>query len=131
MVEFVTKAQAQEQLRLDPGADDLWLEFAIPAVSAAVDSWLKSPWRRYELQRDGAGAPIIGADGLPLPVLDDAENPVLAQQVVLATLVELASHYRFREGEGDNTVPIEAGHGYVLSRAATALLAPLRRSTVA
>lgn len=131
MVEFVTKAQAQEQLRLDPGVDDLWLAFAIPAVSAAVDSWLKSPWRRYELQRDGAGALIIGADGFPLPVLDDEENPVLAQQVVLATLVELASHYRFREGEGDNTVPSEAGHGYVLSRAATALLAPLRRSTVA
>jgi hypothetical protein len=131
MVEFVTKAQAQEQLRLDPGADDSWLEFAIPAVSAAVDSWLKSPWRRYELQRDGAGAPIIGADGIPLPVLDDEGKPVLASQVVLATLVELASHSRFREGEGDNTVPADAGHGYVLSRAATALLAPLRRSTVA
>lgn len=131
MVEFVTKSQAKEQLRLEPGADDLWLDFAIPAVSAAVDSWLKSPWRRYELQRDSTGAPITGADGVPLPVLDDDQNPVLAQQVVLATLVELASQYRFREGEGDNTVAAEAGHGYVLSRAATALLAPLRRSTVA
>jgi hypothetical protein len=46
-------------------------------------------------------------------------------------LVELASQYRFRDGSGkDNVVPDAAGHGYILSKGATAILSGLRKSTV-
>lgn len=49
-----------------------------------------------------------------------------------AVLLELASQYRYREGEGqDNIVAEWHGYGYVLNKASTALLAPLRKSTLA
>lgn len=131
MREFVTPADAREQLRIDSDADDRWLVIWIPAVSASVAAWLKQEWRLYVLQRDAAGELIRDAAGVPVPVLDAGDEPVLHPAVIAATLLELASQYRYREGEGDNTVPADAGHGYVLSRAATAQLAPLRRTTVA
>lgn len=131
MHEFVTPADAREQLRIDSDADERWLAIWIPAVSASIAAWLKQEWRLYVLQRDGAGDPILDAAGIPMPVLDGHDKPLTHPAVVAATLLELASQYRYREGEGDNTVPSDAGHGYVLSRAATAQLAPLRRTTVA
>ena len=52
--------------------------------------------------------------------------------VRLAVLAEIASQFRFREGEGlDNVVTPDAGYGYILNKASTALLTPLRRPTVA
>lgn len=131
MLEFVTPESAREQLRIDSGADDSWLAIWIPAVSASIAAWLKQEWRLYMLQRDAAGELIRDTAGLPMPVMGDDGEPVLHPSVVAATLLELASQYRYREGEGDNTVLADAGHGYVLSRAATAQLAPLRRTTVA
>jgi len=131
MLEFVTPADAREQLRIDSDADDRWLAIWIPAVSASVAAWLKQEWRLYLLQRDSSGEVVTDSSGVPLPVLDSDDLPILQPAVIAATLLELASQYRYREGEGDNVVPSDAGHGYVLSRAATAQLAPLRRTTVA
>ncbi len=131
MLEFVTPADAREQLRIDSDADDLWLAIWIPAVSASVAAWLKQDWRLYVLQRDSTGEMVTDSSGTPIPALDSDGMPIVQPAVIAATLLELASQYRYREGEGDNVVPSDAGHGYVLSRAATAQLAPLRRTTVA
>lgn len=131
MLDFVTPEDAREQLRIDSDADDRWLAIWIPAISASVAAWLKQEWRLYVLQRDSAGALVRDSSGIPLPALDSDDLPILHPSVIAATLLELASQYRYREGEGDNVVPSDAGHGYVLSRAATAQLAPLRRTTVA
>lgn len=130
MLEFLTPADAREQLRIDSDADDRWLAIWIPAVSASVAAWLKQEWRLYVLQRDSSGEVVTDSSGTPLPVLDSDDLPIVQPAVIAATLLELASQYRYREGEGDNVVPADAGHGYVLSRAATAQLAPLRRTTV-
>ena len=131
MREFVTQADAREQMRIDSDADDRWLAIWIPAVSASIAAWLKQDWRLYLLQRDAVGEVVVDASGTPVPVEGDDGEPVVHPAVVAATLLELASQYRYREGEGDNVVPADAGHGYVLSKAATAQLVPLRRSTVA
>jgi hypothetical protein len=129
-MDFVTKAQARAQLRLDEvdssgGADDPWLDIWIPAVSDAVASWLKDEWRLYVPLEDSAGDVIRDSSGDPEP------SNVLRPQVRAAVLLELASQFRFREGEGDNAVPSHEGHGYALSKAATAILSPLRKSTIA
>ncbi|MGX2089252.1 hypothetical protein [Xanthomonas axonopodis] len=131
MREFVTTDAARAQLRLDTDADGEWLAIWIPAVSEMVAAWLKQDWRLYLLKRDAAGELVRDAAGVPMPVLDQQGNPVLHPSVIAATLLELASQYRYREGEGDNVVPADAGHGYVLTKAATAQLVPLRRATVA
>ncbi|WP_369913877.1 hypothetical protein AB8810_12680 [Xanthomonas sp. NCPPB 3005] len=131
MAEFVTAADAREQLRIDSDADDRWLAIWIPAVSASVAAWLKQEWRLYVLLRDSNGDLVRDSAGIPLPAEDSNGALILHPSVIAATLLELASQYRYREGEGDNVVPADAGHGYVLSRAATAQLAPLRRTTVA
>ncbi|WQI19761.1 hypothetical protein U2S91_16660 [Stenotrophomonas maltophilia] len=131
MREFVTPADAREQMRIDSDADDRWLAIWIPAVSESVAAWLKQEWRLYVLQRDSDGELVRDSAGRPVPAEDSNGEPILQPAVIAATLLELASQYRFREGEGDNVVPADAGHGYVLSKAATAQLAPLRRATVA
>lgn len=133
---LITLADAYEHLRLDYDSggseDDGWLTIFIPAVSEAVALWLKDSWRLYEWELDSEGAPVLDSDGNPLPLLDSAGDPVVRWSVKAACLIELASMYRFREGEGkDNVVPPDAGHGYVLNKASTAILTPLRRSTVA
>lgn len=136
MLELVTIDDARQQLRLDEGdsgggADDAWLALAIPGVSEAVRTWLKDDWRLYLPERDSAGAVITDTDGDPIPAEDSNGNPITHPTVRLAVLLELASQFRFREGEGDNVVPPDAGHGYTLSKGATALLAGLRKPTVA
>ena len=135
MLELVTVQDAAAQLRLDEvdsdgGPDAVWLAMAIPAVSGAVASWLKDSWRLYEPELDSAGAVVTDSDGNPIPAEDSDGDPIVHPTVRLAVLVELASQNRFREGEGDNAVPSADGHGYVLSKGATALLAGLRKSTV-
>ncbi len=136
MLELVTIDDARQQLRLDEidsngGADDAWLALAIPGVSEAVRSWLKDDWRLYLPERDTAGAVITDTDGDPIPAEDSNGNPITHPTVRLAVLLELASQFRYREGEGDNVVPADAGHGYTLSKGATAILAGLRKPTVA
>lgn len=133
-LELVTVEQARAHLRLDAdsagGPDDLWLQDAIPDVSDAVALWLKDEWRLYVIERLPDGEPVLDSSGEPVPAVDSSDLPIVRPAVRRAVLLELASQYRFREGEGDNVVPADAGHGYVLSKGTTALLAPLRRSTV-
>jgi hypothetical protein len=137
MLDLVSVAEARAHLRLDDvnsggGPDDAWLAIFIPAISEAVATWLKDEWRLYVPSVDSAGDIIVDSAGDPIPALDTSGNPTARPVVRAATLVELGSQFRFREGEGtDNVVPSDAGHGYVLSKGATALLAGLRKSTVA
>lgn len=129
MVSLVTIEQARVQLRAE-AADDAWISLWIQIVSASVASWLKDSWRLYEPELDSAGGVVVDSNGDPVAALDSSLDPVVRAEVQGAVLLELASQYRYREGEGDNVVPDAAGHGYVLSKGATALLVPLRRSTV-
>ena len=135
MLELVTIGDARQQLRLDEidsngGADYAWLALAIPGVSEAVRSWLKDDWRLYLPARDSYGAVVTDSDGQPIPA-EDSSGPITHPTVRLAVLVELASQFRFREGEGENVEPPEAGYGYTLSKGATAILRGLRKPTVA
>lgn len=130
--DLITFAEAYEHLRLDydsdGSADDAWLTVFIPAISEAVSLWLKVESRLYVPEVDSAGDPILDSAGDPVPAIPLTARPV----VKAAVLIELGSAYRFREGEGkDNVVPDAAGWGYVLNKTSTALLAPLRRSTLA
>ena len=130
-LELVTAEQARFQLRVDEGTpDEQWIALFIPVVSAAVASWLKDAWRLYMPELDSAGAVVLDSAGNPVAALDSSLEPIVRPEVQGAVLIELASQFRYREGEGDNVVPGDAGHGYVLSKSATALLVPLRRSTV-
>ena len=130
MVDFVTKDQAKSQIRLQFGSgatpDDDWLDIWIPIISQAVALWLKDPWRPFVPEVDSNGDVVTDPSGDPVPT-------AVVQPVVRgATLLEMCSQFRFREGEGvDNVVTPDAGYGYVLNKASTALLTPLRKSTVA
>lgn len=130
MTDLVTMEQARMHLRTDSD-DDPWLELWIPAVSASVRAWLKDDWRCYVLEVGSAGHPVLDEAGVPALKLDDAGQPQVKGAVQIATLIELASQYRFREGEGVSVVPAAEGYGYALSQGATAILSTLRKSTVA
>ncbi|HEY8341481.1 MAG TPA: head-tail connector protein [Calditerricola sp.] len=136
MGNLITREQAYEHLRLDydsgGSADDGWLSVFIPAVSEAVQRWLKEDWRLYEWETDSDGNIVRDSDGNPVPLLDSDGEPVVKPVVRAACLLELASQYRFREGEGrDNAVPSHEGYGHGLtSKAAVALLTTIRRPTV-
>lgn len=135
MIELVTIKDAREHLRLDydeaGGPDDPWLEVMIPAISQAVALWLKDEWRLYVSERDSGGEIVTDDNGNPVPAVDDEGDPIVKPVVRAAVLIELDSAYQFRSGEGrDNVVTTDAGYGYVLNKASTALLAPLRRPTV-
>jgi hypothetical protein len=104
----------------------------IKAASQSVANWLKDSWRLYVLELDSAGDIVVDSDGSPVPERDSNGDPIVAPEVKLAVLVEIASQYRYREGEGkDNVVTPDAGYGYVLNKASTALLVPLRKPTLA
>lgn len=129
MADLVTATEAKLHLRLDTGtADDAWLAIFIPAISEAVLNWLKDEWRAYVPEIDTSDEPVLDSSGDPIPAI-----PLVARwSVKAAVLIELGNVYRFREGEGvDNMVPPDAGHGYVLNKTSTALLAPLRKTTIA
>lgn len=130
MTDLVTTAEATLHLRADT-ADATWLAIFIPGISEAVLRWLKDDWRAYVLETDGDGNEVFDSNGDGVPLLDSDGERTVKPVVKAAVLIEIASQFRFREGEGDNVVPSEAGHGYVLSKGATALLSSLRKSTVA
>ena len=135
MNDLVTAAEARAHLRLDTIAgetsDDTWLAIFIPAISEAVAGWLKDSWRLYVPMLDGDGNPIIDSAGDQVPAVDSNNEYTPRFQVKAAVLLELGNMYRNREGEGtDNVVQAHEGHGYVLNKASTSLLAPLRKSTL-
>lgn len=133
MLELVSLEDAKHQLRIDDDDDshDEWLALFIPAVSEAVASWLKDRWRLYLPARDSDGEVVLDSDEIPVPAEDSNGDPIVHPIVRAAVLIELASQFRFREGEGDNRVEAHEGHGYTLSKTATALLSGMRKSTVA
>lgn len=126
---MITLAEAKHHLRIDGTADDPWLEIFIPAITQAILLWLGDDWRAYMPLRDSNGDIIYDNDGIPLFEFDTNGEPILQPVVRIASLVELASQYRFREGEdGNNRMPAELG--YVLGRGATDLLISLRKPRV-
>lgn len=131
-IDLITTAEAREHLRLDSdsggGSDDGWLAIFIPAICQAVSLWVKNDARLYEPEVDSSGEVVFDSAFEPVPAY-----PLVARPVVkAAVLIELSSAYRFREGEGqENVVTPDAGYGYVLNKASTALLAPLRKPLVA
>jgi hypothetical protein len=127
---LVTLQEAKDHLLVDTSAGDSWINMAIEGVSDAVLRWLKKDWRAYVLVLDSNGDPILYSDGDPL-ILEDSNGPVVKPVVKMATLVEIAVQYRFRDGDGTPAVPSHWGHGYVLSAGPTSLLTALRKSTVA
>ena len=136
MLDLVTLQDAYDHLRIDAdtsgSADDGWLAIFIPAISQAVALWLKDDWRLYVPELDSDGEVVVNSDGDPIPELDSAGEPTAKPVVRAAVLIELASQYRYREGEGkDNVMTPDAGYGYVLNKASTNLLTSLRRPTVA
>lgn len=135
MRDLITKAEACDQLRIEYTADsagdyftsddDRWLTTWISVVSAAVAAWLKDEWRLYEPLIDSSGDVVEDSAGDPVP------TETLHACVKGAALIELERQYRYRGGESEADVPSEHGHGYTLGKGATALLSPLRKSTVA
>lgn len=135
MANLVSKAQAFNHLRFDTdletGPDADWLDIWIPVVSESVIGWLKDWWRVYQIEVDADGVPIEDSNGDYI-ALEDSNGMIPRSRVVGAVLLELESMNRFRDGGGkDNVVPSDAGHGYALNKASTALLSTLRKSTVA
>lgn len=129
MVALVTRAEVKSHLMMDNDAADGWIDMMILAISGAVMSWLKDEWRAYEPLLDADGNVIEDSNGDPI-LLTDSNGDYLVKPVVkAATLVELASQFRFRDGDGAAAVPSHWGHGYVLSAGPTSLLSGLRRPT--
>lgn len=126
---LVTLQEAKDHLLVDTSAGDSWITMAIEGVSDAVRSWLKEDWRLYVPMEDSNGV-IVDSSGDPIP-MEDSNGPIVRPVVKMATLVELAVQYRFRDGDGTPAVPSHWGHGHVLSAGPTALLAALRKATVA
>jgi hypothetical protein len=131
VVALVTREEVKSHLMMDNDAADGWIDMMILAISGAVMSWLKQEWRAYELVRDAAGVAMEDSAGDYILALDTSGEPIPLPVVKAATLVEIASQFRFRDGDGVAAVPSHWGHGYVLSAGPTSLLSGLRRSTVA
>lgn len=139
LLELVSRDDAIAQLHLDEdgsagSAEDVWLSLAIPAISQAVALWLKDDWRLWVPETDADGTVVIDSSGDPVPEVDSSGEKTVQPIVRMAVLLELASQNRFREGEGDNGMPMDGRfdgpYGYILSKGATALLSGLRKPTM-
>lgn len=130
MTQLISIEEARDHLRIDTDAEDLWLDLWISVVSSAVLAWLKDDWRAYEPAVDSNGDALEDSAGDEIPLLDQLGNPTPKAQVKGAVLIEIAQHYRFRDGSGVAAVPSQWGYGYTLGAGATALLAPLRKTTI-
>ena len=120
---------ARNHLRIDGDDDDAWLEIFIPVVSEALAACLKDPYRLYEWQTDDDGNYLRDDSGNPLVLRDIDGKPIIRRLVRGAALVELASQYAHREGDGKTQH--EAGHwDYALCVGATNLLTGIRKTTV-
>jgi len=129
---LVTLQEAKDHLLVDTSAGDSWINMAIEGVSDAVLRWLKEDWRAYVLLEDSNGI-VLDSAGDPIP-LEDSNGFVVKPVVKMATLVELAVQYRFRDGVGyDRTATgdlYSGRYGYILSQGPTSLLHALRKTTL-
>nr|AER23954.1 hypothetical protein var077 [Variovorax sp. HH01] len=130
MVALVTPEEVKSQLMMDNDAADGWINLMIQAISGAVMTWLKDEWRAYVVLLGADGKPVLDSNGDPIVLLDSNGDAIVKPVVKAAALVEIASQFRFRDGDGAAAVPATSGHGYVLGAGATNLLSGLRRSTV-
>lgn len=120
---------ARNHLRIDQDDDDAWLELWIPVVSEAIAAWLKDPYRLYEWQADSDGNTLRDENGNPMILRDTSGKPIIRRLVRGAALVELASQYAHREGDGKTQHQL--GHwDYSLCVGATNLLTGIRKTTV-
>lgn len=129
MANLVTSEEAKEHLRVIGSSYDAWLAVMIPAVSDAVFSWLKDPWRAYALEVDDDGNVVLDEEGVPVIAVDEDDQPIVLPRVKAAALVELSQQDRFRDGKDAGAVPSHWGHGYILGAGATSLLVGLRKAT--
>lgn len=129
-VNLCTAAEVRAECRIDTpdsntgDPDGAWIATWIAVVSAAVAGWLKDEWRLFVPMTDSNGEILRDSNDDPIP---SADIHPLAKG---AALREIAVQFRYREGEGQTAVPSHEGYGYTLSRAATAILSPLRKPTV-
>lgn len=113
--ELVTLTQARTQCRIDDfdsdgGVDDGVLTLYIRAASRAVLAYLD-------------GASFLDSDG-NVPE-DSSGDPVVPEDVQLATLFLVAEFFKNREAEQGGAVDAQFGYGY-LPRPVVALLYPYR-----
>lgn len=118
---LVTLAEAKAHLYIDDDAHDAWLTVFIAAASQAIELWVRDADRLYIKEMDSNGDMVPSTNPHPI--------------VKASVLLELSSHFRFREGEStDNSTPTgdlySGRYGYVLNKTSTALLMPLRKPVV-
>ena len=121
---LISIEEARSHLQVDTLAHDPWLNTWIPAVEAAVFSWLKQSWRAYEPSGE------VDSQGDPIPATDPQGDLIPKRQVKAAVLIQLAEHFTFRDGSGAAEVPANWGHGHILGIGATKLLSGVRKGTV-
>ena len=90
---MISLEEAKMHLRIDGNDEDAWLNTWIPAVTGAILSWLKDPWRAYVQAVDSDGSPIVDSNGDPVPAVDSSGDPVVLPMVKAAALLELAACY--------------------------------------
>src|SRR6478609_6043941 len=100
MAELVTLDEVKSQLMMDNDAADGWITLMIQAISGAVMTWLKEEWRAYVVLLGADGKPVLDSNGDPIVSLDSNGDPIVKPVVKAATLVEIASQFRFRDGDG-------------------------------
>lgn len=128
---ILSNQEAKAHLKIDDNHSDEWLSVWIPGVEQAILSWLKEDWRAYVKAKDLEGNIILGSDGNPTLELDLEGKPIPLPLVKAAALLELAQHFRFRDGSGAAQASDQSGWGYTLGVAATSLLRGLRKPGLA
>lgn len=119
---LISLQDARDQTRSNGAPDDAYMETLIRAVSSAIANYVDVSF-------------YIDSDGtIPVDSNDMAEG--VPEEWRLACMIEVASHYRFRENDADGNlmsgvVGGQFGYGYPFGRTALGLLFPYRLPTIA
>lgn len=118
---LITLAQARAQIRSDDTYDDALLSAYIAAVSNVIINYVD-----VSAYIDSTGEIPVDSNDMPDVDLPDEWN--------LACMIEVSSHYRFRENDADGNlmsgvVGGQFGYGYPLGRTSLGLLFPYRKPT--